>query len=147
MGRWNNILHSLLPTQARRTLDGQLWTGETWFKVKPDFKPPRPTIARPTPARTDPHGPNEIQPSTARATRHTDEESIDKTITTIMLTQSADTSTGEYHIPRILQQQQRIIGSKKDMYRRGSINKWEQIFTYPSKHTMDQMSHNYAQRE
>ena len=140
-------LHSLLPTQARRTLDGQPWTGETWFKVKPDFNPPRPTIARPTPTRTDPHGPNEIQPSTVRATRHTHEESIDKTTTTIMLTQSADTSTGEYHIPRILQQQQEIIGSKKDMYRRGSINKWEQIFTYPSKRTMDQMSHNYAQRE
>ena len=88
-------LHSLLPTQARRTLDGQPWTGETWFKVKPDFNPPRPTIARPTPTRTDPHGPNEIQPRTARATRHTHEESIDKTTTTIMLTQSADTSTGE----------------------------------------------------
>ena len=44
-------VHSLQPTQARRTLDGQPWTGETWFKVKPDFKPPKPTIARPTSTR------------------------------------------------------------------------------------------------
>ena len=66
-------LHSLQPTQARRTLDGQPWTGETWFKVKPDFKPPRPTIAKQASARTDSQGSKEIQQGTAPATRHTQE--------------------------------------------------------------------------
>ena len=91
-------LHSLQPTQARRTLDGQPWTGETWFKVKPDFKPPRPTIAKQASTRTDPQGSKEIQQSTAPATRHTYKKPIDKTTTTTTtLTQSADTATGIPH--------------------------------------------------
>ena len=88
-------LHSLQPTQARRTLDGQSWTGETWFKVKPDFKPPKPTKARPTSTRTDPQGSKEMQQSTAPATRHTYKKPLDKTTTT--LTQSADTATAIPH--------------------------------------------------
>ncbi len=87
-------LRSLQPTQARRTLDGQPWTGETWFKVKPDFKPPRPRIAKQTSTRTDPRGSKEIQQSTAPATRHTYKKPLDKTTT---LTQSADSATGIPH--------------------------------------------------
>ena len=87
--------HSLQPTQARRTLDGQPWTGETWFKVKPDFKPPKPTIAKPTSTRTDLQGSKEMQQSTAPATRHTYKKPIDKT--TITLTHSADTTTAIPH--------------------------------------------------
>ena len=88
-------LHSLQPTQARRTLDGQPWTGETWFKVKPDFKPPRPTIAKQASTRTDPKGSKETQQNTAPATRHTYKKPADNTTTT--LTQSADTTTGIPH--------------------------------------------------
>ena len=88
-------LHSLQPTQARRTLDGQPWTGETWFKVKPGIKPPRPTIAKQISTRTDPQGSKEIPQSTAPATRHTHKKPIDKTTTT--LTQSADTTTAIPH--------------------------------------------------
>ena len=88
-------LHSLQPTQARMTLDGQPWTGETWFKVKPDFKPPRPTLTKQASTRTDPTGSKETQQSTAPATRHTYKKPIDKTTTT--LTQSADTATGIPH--------------------------------------------------
>ena len=88
-------LHSLQPTQARRTLDGQPWTRETWFKVKPGFKSPRPTIAKPTSTRTDPQGSKEIQQSTAPTTRHTHKKPIDKKMTT--LTQPADTTTGIPH--------------------------------------------------
>ena len=88
-------LHSLQPTQARRTLEGQPWTGETWFKVKPDFKPPKPTIAKPTSTRTDPQGSKKMQQSTAPATRHTYKKPLDKTTTT--LTQSADTATAIPH--------------------------------------------------
>ena len=88
-------LHSLQPTQARRTLDGQPWTGETWFKVKPDFKPPRPTIAKQASTRIDPKGSKETQQNTAPATRHTYKKPADNTTTT--LTQSADTTTGIPH--------------------------------------------------
>ena len=88
-------LHSLQPTQARRTLDGQPWTGETWFKVKPDFKPPKPTIARPTPTRTDPQESKDIQQSTAPATRHTYKKPTGQTTTP--MTQSADTATAIPH--------------------------------------------------
>ena len=76
-------LHSLLPAQARRTLDGQAWTGETWFKVKPDFKPPKPAI--PTSTRADRSGSKETQQITAPA------EPIDKPSTT--LAHSVSTST------------------------------------------------------
>jgi len=107
-------------TQARRTLDGQPWTRETWFKVKPDFKSPRPTIAKPTSTRTDPQGSKEIQQGTAPATRHTHKKPTDKKTTT--LTQPADTRQQEYHIPSTPQTQQEIIGSKKDIYGREFIN-------------------------
>ena len=76
-------------------MDGQPWTGETWFKVKPDFNPPRPTIAKQASTRTDPQGSREIQQSTAPATRHTHKKPLDKTTTT--LTQSADTTTAIPH--------------------------------------------------
>ena len=89
-------LHSLQPTQARRTLDGQPWTGETWFKVKPDFKPPKPTIAMPTSTRTDLQGSKDKQQNTAPATRHTYKKPADQTTTTTM-TQSAGTSTAIPH--------------------------------------------------
>ncbi len=85
-------LHSLLPTQARRTLDGRPWTGETWFKVKPHFKPPKPAIAKQTSAPTDPQGSKEIQQSTAPATRDMYKKPLDKPSTT--LAHSASTSTG-----------------------------------------------------
>ena len=88
-------LHSLQPTQARRTLDGQPWTGETWFKVKPDFRPPKPTIAMPTSTRTDLQGSKDMQQSTAPATRHTYKKPADQTTTT--MTQSADTATAIPH--------------------------------------------------
>ncbi len=102
-------LHILLPTQARRTLDGQPWTRETWFKVRPDFKPPKPAIAKQASIRTDPQGSKEIQQSTAStrtdprgskeiqqstapATRHMHKKPTDQPSTT--LTHSASTSTG-----------------------------------------------------
>ena len=70
-------LHSLLPTQARKTLDGQPWTGDTWFQGKP-YK--------------HPHGSKEIQQSAAPATRHMYKKPVDKPSTT--LAHSASTSTG-----------------------------------------------------
>lgn len=62
-----------------------------WFKVKPDCKPPKPAIAKPTLTTTS-SGTKEIQPSTAPATRHTHKKPIDKPPTT--LAHSASTSTG-----------------------------------------------------
>ena len=85
-------LHSLLPTQARRTLDGQPWTGETWFKVKPGFKPPKPAIAKQASTRTDPQGSKETQRSKAPATRHMYKKPVDQPSTT--LAHSASTPTG-----------------------------------------------------
>ncbi len=83
---------SLQPTQTTRILDGLPWTGETWFKVKPDFNPPKPTIAKPTSKRTDPPGSQEVQQSTAPAVRHTCKKPIDKPSTAPA--HSASTSTG-----------------------------------------------------
>ena len=101
-------LHSLQQPQLRRTLGGQPWTGETWFKVKPDFKPPKLAIAKQASTRTDPQGSKEIQHSTAStrtdprgskeiqqstapATRHTYKKPADKPTT---LAHSASTPTG-----------------------------------------------------
>ena len=85
-------LHSLKPPQLRRTLGGQPWTRETWFKVKPDFKPPKPAIAKQATTRTDTQGTKEIQQSTAPATRHMYKKPFDQPSTT--LANPASTPTG-----------------------------------------------------
>ena len=141
-GTTEGQLHSWMPTQARRTLDGQPWTGETWFKVKPGFEPSRPTIARPTSTRTDPQPSKEIQLSAAPATIHTYQKPIGQTPTT--LTQSAVTTTGIPH-PKHPPTTTGDYWIKEGHLWKEFISMWEQISTYHNKHMMDQMSHNYVQ--
>ena len=71
-------LHDLQQGQTKRPLLGPAWTGETWFKVKKDTKPPKP---RPPPTATLTTSPG-ILPSTASsptapATRHTIKKPLD----------------------------------------------------------------------
>ena len=84
-------LHDLQQGQTKRPLPGPAWTGETWFKVKKDIKPPKP---RPPPTATLTTSPG-ILPSTtstptAPATRHTIKKPLD--------TASTQRKDGQQHI-------------------------------------------------
>ena len=75
-------LHDLQQGQTKRPLSGPAWTGETWFKVKKDIKPPKPRPPSTTTLTTSPGIlPSTTPTPTAPATRHTIKKPLDTSST------------------------------------------------------------------